>query len=50
MIWRKMHRAFCKMFHRHKREPVNGFGWTGTYCRKCGFSFFGEWEEWAKEQ
>jgi len=42
-------RAVCEAEHRDKRVPHNGFGWTGSRCPQCGFMFFGEWEDWAKQ-
>lgn len=40
-------RAQCERDHVNERVPHNGLGWTGTRCPKCGFMFFGEWEDWA---
>lgn len=43
-------RAQCAANHDiSERIPHNGLGWIGTRCPKCGFMFFGEWEDWAKE-
>jgi hypothetical protein len=42
-------RSQCEAAHPlSERIPHNGLGWTGTRCPKCGFMFFGEWEDWAK--
>lgn len=43
-------RMQCGINHADIHVPTNGFGWTGTRCHRCGFSFFGVWEEWATEQ
>lgn len=42
-------RAQCEATHPiTERVPHNGFGWIGTRCQKCGFMFFGEWEDWVE--
>jgi hypothetical protein len=41
----KIRRAWCRLVHWRYRLPHNGFGWTGHRCGKCGWMFFGEWDE-----
>lgn len=40
-------RRICEAEHDTLRVPHNGFGWTGSRCSQCGFTFFEEWAEWA---
>jgi hypothetical protein len=38
-------RRVCESEHLELCVPHNGFGWTGWRCVRCGFMFFGRWEE-----
>lgn len=43
---RDRQRVQCGLNHSDLHIPTNGLGWTGTMCPRCGFSFFGDWEDW----
>lgn len=40
-------RRTCEAEHGALMVPHSGFGWTGSRCSQCGFSFFEKWEPWA---
>lgn len=42
----KLARGWCKLAHSWRLwVPTNGLGWTGSRCRRCGYSYFGKWDE-----